>query len=137
MTREIRTYYKQHVRVKTNNNLPVITEQSHAQGLEIKNMINQGFQFSAREPIWMDTTNIPPLEILLKNRRKLQQLHNDLPRHIKQDLPTVDHLVNVLTNGSDDDLIELGLLKAKEIVQDPKPEDPTPPVDPQPETPAA
>lgn len=115
----IRTHRSHAPTVKCKSKLPSMTEQSHAEQLEIRNMLKKGVRMSRQQPIWGDASNVPSLDVLLRNRRRLQQIYDGLPPRVKADLPGLDDLVRILKDGTQEDLVDVGLLDPKVLEEQP------------------
>lgn len=108
------------------------TEQSHAPGLEIRNMVrNGGFHFSEKSPMYGDFSELPNLDKLMNSRLRINQVHAGLDPKIKRHLRTPDEMVEMLKNGTEDDLRAVGLLAPLPIEPelDPAPVQPEPPAE--------
>lgn len=121
----IRQHHSQCDPVKLTSEDDNFTEQSHAAGLEIKNMVrNGGFHFSEKSPMYGDFSELPNLDKLMMSRLRINQVHAGLDPKIKKHLRTPDEMVDILKNGSEDDLRAVGLLAplpVEEPVSDPTP----------------
>lgn len=104
------THYSKAQPVKLVSDLPTLTEQKHAHDLEIKNMTKSGFRYSTGEPVFDDISQIPQLDALLHNRRRLHNLFMALPKHAKDELGNIDNFVAALIKGDTDELMNLEVL---------------------------
>lgn len=125
----IRQHHSQVDRVKVTSTDDTITEQFHAQALEIKNMVKNGnMHFTESKPMYGDFSDLPTLDKICINRLRVQQVHNNLDPKVRKHLRTPDEMVDFLANDpSDEDLIAVGLKKAPVIEPDPQPVPPPEP----------
>lgn len=105
-----RIHYSEVKRKRMTSQQPSLTQQDHAEKLLMSNMVKKGFQWSEKQPIFGDFTNIPDLATLTINSRRLQQIWLDLPNRVKALIPNVDELMRVLKRNDEDELVEKGLL---------------------------
>lgn len=106
---EKRNYYHA-PRVKSGSQGQV-TEQHHAEGLNIKNMMHHGFTYDNRTPVYADLSEMPDLAHMLNNRRRLLNTFENLPSKVKKNVGTIDNYVRLLADGDQDKLMEMGIIK--------------------------
>lgn len=119
----IRQHHSQCEPVKTTSTDENLTEQSHAKNLEIKNMVRGGgFHFSEKKPIYGDFTELPNLDMVMKSRQRINQLHAGLPNKVKKSLRTPDEMIEYFKSNPDEEsLIDIGLLPKPPVVPEPDP----------------
>ena len=120
---KIRVHHSQMKRVRKTIEKPSLTEQSHAESLNIRTMFKKGVRMSRQQPIWGDASQIPSLDLLLMNRRRLMLIHDKLPARVKADVPTLDDFVRLLSTAEAQDLVDVGLLDPAALEEQPDPDD--------------
>lgn len=95
-----------------------LTEQCHAQALDIRTMMTQGFITTTATPMYGDFSELPTLDLLLNNRVRLQHYYNGLPTRAKRFYPTMDAFVHALLDGDEAELIDAGLIAAREELKE-------------------
>lgn len=109
-----RTHFSQCERSALPVSEEILTEQSHAAKLDINHMVKHGFLHNTNEPIYGDFTEVPELDTLVLNRRRLNNLYASLPNRVKKHIHNIDELVRVIGRQDESELIEVGLLKPSE-----------------------
>lgn len=107
----LNTHYSMTTSKKLDSGSPSITEQQHAEQLEIRNMVKSGFRFATGQPVFDDISNIPQLDMLLTNRRRLHNLYYNLPKSTRDKVETLDEFVSLLVENDESKLMELDIVK--------------------------
>lgn len=99
-----------------------LTEQSHAESLNIRKMMTSGYIQTNKTAMWGDFSEIPPLDVLLNNRIKLTNIYNALPKKVKQNVETIDEFARALLRGDEQELLDYGIIeRIKQELEEPNP----------------
>lgn len=114
---KLQTHYTHSTTKKKIGSTEGTTEQHHAEGLKISNMVKSGFSFSNATPVYADVSEIPDLSTMLNNRRRLDNMFQELKPLVKAKIGTVDQMVRLLQESDEKTLMDIGLIKQSEEYQ--------------------